>query len=95
MVLPKADLITGLESNTLVELTINCQINGTYDKNIADYTCTKPCPFPSLPDPQIMIHDWTNNETKPEIGQTVRLVRTFKISNILILNLFISQTFLS
>ena len=28
--------------------------------------------FPSLPDPELMMHDWTDNETKPEIGQSVR-----------------------
>ena len=53
-------------------LTVTCNPNGTYDHLIEDFSCTKPCPFPSLPDPEIMQHDWTDNETKPEIGQEVR-----------------------
>ena len=57
----------------LVEtLTINCQLNGTYDINIEEWSCTKPCPFPSLIDPEIMKHDWTNNITGPEIFQEVK-----------------------
>ena len=57
----------------LVEtLTINCQLNGTYDINMEEWSCTKPCPFPSLIDPEIMKHDWTNNITGPEIFQEVK-----------------------
>ena len=37
-----------------------------------EWSCTKPCPFPSLIDPEIMKHDWTNNITGPEIFQEVK-----------------------
>ncbi len=66
------DLSSGDDSNIVDELTVKCQNDGTYDKDIDDYACTPPCPFPSLPEPEIMDHDWTDNTTKPEIWQQVR-----------------------
>ena len=68
----KKDLEAGIDEDLQDALTIHCQLNGTYDIDISDWTCTKPCPFPSLPDPLIMSHDWSDNETKPEIYQEVR-----------------------
>ena len=65
----KAHLENGDDSNLLDSLTINCQLDGTYDINVDDWTCTKPCPLPSNPDPTIMVHDWPHNDTKPEIYQ--------------------------
>ena len=71
-IVSKKDLKKDDDSNLLDSLTINCQVNGTYDKDINDYECTKPCPFPSLPDPDLMSHDWTDNVTKPEIHQSLK-----------------------
>ena len=52
-------------------MTINCQNNGTYDKNIDNYVCSKVCPAPSNPDPDLIEHDWPDTRVKPEIYQTV------------------------
>ena len=72
---PLSDLDSGNEEkieNLVPSLTINCQLNGTYDINMEEWSCTKPCPFPTLVDPEMMQHDWTNNITGPEIFQEVR-----------------------
>lgn len=71
-IIPKSDLDKQISDFVTDSLDISCQENGTYDKIIEDYTCTKPCPFPSLPDPEHMEHDWESNSTKPEIWETVR-----------------------
>ncbi len=67
LLIPIQDLEAGLDRNVQASLTINCQLNGTYDTNMEEWTCTKPCPFPSVPDPEIMVQDWASNVTKPEI----------------------------
>ena len=66
------ELEKDISDNMEDTLTVTCNLNGTYDLNIEDFSCTRPCPFPSLPDPELMMHDWTDNETKPEIGQSVK-----------------------
>ncbi len=68
----KSELLAGDDSNLVDSLAVKCQMEGTYDKDIDQYACTPPCPFPSNPYPEIMDHDWTSNETKPEIYQSVR-----------------------
>ena len=76
-IVSKTDLKNENDQNLHDTLTTNCQVNGTYDINIGDYDCTRPCPFPSLPDPDIMVHTWTDNETKPEILQDIKYVKDF------------------
>ena len=58
--------------NLTKTLIVNCQADGTYDKNIDDYKCTKVCPHPINPDPQMF--EISHNETvdpNPEIYDTV------------------------
>ena len=64
----KSDLNKEKEDSVADDLTIACQDNGTYDKSIDDYTCTRVCPLPSNPDPDWIQHDWTSDK-KPEIYQ--------------------------
>lgn len=71
-IISKEDLDNGIDSNLLDSITIKCQLNGTYDINIEDWTCTKPCPIPTVPDPTIMKQDWPKNDTKPEIFEENR-----------------------
>ena len=70
-IVKKSELKAGNSNNLADTLTTTCQVNGTYDVNVEDYDCTKPCPFPSLSEPDIMKHDWTSNTTKPEIHQEI------------------------
>ncbi len=60
----------GDDSNLMPTLTINCIQNGTYDDSIWKYDCTKTCPFPYNPEPE-MTNDWTENVTKPDLGAVV------------------------
>lgn len=71
MLIKKSDLDTNSPASLEESMNVNCQINGTYDINMEKYACTKPCPFPSLSDPEIMKHSWVDAQTKPEIFQTV------------------------
>ena len=73
-IVKKSELKAGNSNNLADTLTTTCQVNGTYDVNVEDYDCTKPCPFPSLSEPDIMMHDWTSNTTKPEIHQEITYV---------------------
>ena len=53
-------------------LTITCLEDGTFDKNINDYSCTKVCPYPTNPDEEIFeISMNITSEPKPEIFDTV------------------------
>ncbi len=68
-----SDLNQGLEGSVTDELDVTCQDNGTYDKNIEDYVCTRVCPRPTNPDPEII--EVSHNATldpKPEIYETIR-----------------------
>ena len=71
MVIPKYDLMLGDDSNIMSSLTISCIENGTYDKSIWDYDCTKTCHFPYTLEPEVMEHDWTDNQTKPDLGEII------------------------
>ena len=66
-----SDLNNGLEDSIADDLTITCQDNGTYDKNIEDYLCTRVCPHPINPDLELMeiSHNMTT-DPKPEIYET-------------------------
>ena len=66
-----SDLNNGLEDSIADDLTITCQDNGTYDKNIDDYLCTRVCPHPINPDLELMeiSHNMTT-DPKPEIYET-------------------------
>ena len=66
----REDLEQGKDSDLRDSLTVNCQLNGTYDINIEDWTCTKPCPHPLELDFEIMNHTW-HFEEKLEIYQEV------------------------
>jgi hypothetical protein len=71
-IVSKADLDAEIDTALSDDITIGCQVNGTYSIDITQYTCTKACPFPTLPDAEVMQYDWTDNTTKPEIWQEVR-----------------------
>ena len=66
-----SDLNNGLEDSIADDLTVTCQDNGTYDKNIEDYLCTRVCPHPINPDLELMeiSHNMTT-DPKPEIYET-------------------------
>ena len=53
------------------KLTMTCHDNGTYDINVADFTCTNPCQPPDNPEPEIMEHDWADMSINLEIGEEV------------------------
>ena len=72
LLLPSTDLENGRGDLMVDSLTVSCQINGTYDINIEEWTCTRPCPPPTLLDPEMMEHDWPDTAVKPEINQEVR-----------------------
>lgn len=72
MMIKKSDLETNSGSSLKPALEVNCQINGTYDIAVENYACTRPCPFPSLSEPELMKHSWVDNQTKPEIFQSVK-----------------------
>ena len=67
----RQDLDNGIDSDLRDSLTVNCQLNGTYDIQIEDWTCTKPCPHPVELDFEIMNHTW-HFEEKLEIYQEVK-----------------------
>ena len=68
----KSDLNNGLEDSITDSLTITCQDNGTYDKLIDDYMCTRVCPHPTNPDPDIIaINHNVTTDDKPEIYDTI------------------------
>lgn len=73
MLVLKAHLDQGIYDSVSDTKTIACQLNGTYDKNIQDYQCSRVCPYPINPDPEIF--EISVNETsdpKPEIYETVQ-----------------------
>ncbi len=72
----KTDLNAKIDDNLQTAITISCDMDGTYSEDVNDYACTRPCPFPQLPEPEIMVHDWVLNDTKPEIFQEVRCLFT-------------------
>ena len=68
----QADLDSESYDSITDSLTVSCQLNGTYDIDIHGYACTKVCPYPSNPDPEI--YEISMNATvddKPEIFDTV------------------------
>ena len=69
--IPITDLEAGIDTNALDTLVVSCQLNGTYDINIQDWTCTKPCPPPETPEYEPITHDWPSAEISPEIYQQV------------------------
>ena len=72
MIVLQSDLDNNEDDSVTEVLSITCQDNGTYDKNIEDYACTKVCPPPSNPDPDFMeISHNITSDPKPEIYQTV------------------------
>jgi hypothetical protein len=71
-IVSKADLDAEIDTAISDDITSDCQDNGTYSIDISQYTCTKPCPFLTLHDAEVMQYDWTENTTKPEIWQEVR-----------------------
>ena len=71
MLVLKSDVAQEKYDSLTPDITTNCQLNGTYDKNIEDYTCTKVCPHPINPDTELfeISHNATVDE-KPEIYDT-------------------------
>ena len=67
----KTEIQAGDDSNLDDSLTIQCQMDGTYNADVDEYGCTPPCPYPSNPHPEIIEHDYDMNSSKPEIYQTV------------------------
>ena len=68
-----------VNDNMVDILTINCFLNGTYDWNPEDFTCTNPCQPPKFPEDwyqEIMEHDW-DSDLNLEIEQEVN----FKCKN--------------
>ena len=61
-----SDTDNGVSTTIVTE----CQPEGVYDIDINDYTCTRPCIFPTVPDTDIMEHDWADTE-KPEYGDVI------------------------
>ena len=73
MIVLESDLQKGKEDSVTADLTISCQMNGTYDINIEDYVCSRVCPMPTNPDEDIFSHDWdVESEIKPELYDTVK-----------------------
>ena len=71
-IVSKSDLDIKSEESIVDELSINCRLNGTYDNDVNEYTCTKVCPYPSNPDPEIIeISMNVTVDPKPEIYETV------------------------
>lgn len=67
-----SDLNAGSDESVVDSLTLTCQDNGTYDKEIEDYLCTRVCPHPSNPDPDFITVDHNSTtDPKPEIYDTV------------------------
>ena len=68
----KSDLDQGSDASIADSLTVTCQDNGTYDKLIEDYACTRVCPHPQNPDEELfeISHNITT-DPKPEIYDTV------------------------
>ena len=64
------DLVQANDMDMVDTLTVTCHLNGTYDLNIEDFTCTNPCQPPALPEPESMEHDWPH-DFNLEIGQEV------------------------
>ena len=60
LIISQADLLSHSEANVMPSITTTCQATGSYDIDIATYTCTKSCPLPKIPDPVLMTHNWTN-----------------------------------
>ena len=70
--IPEDDLDQGRDDNMQEKLVVGCQLNGMYDINIKEWACTKKCPLPSLPQPDIMAYDWPDTSISPEIRQEIR-----------------------
>ena len=65
------DLAQANDQDMVDVLTVTCYLNGTYDVDIEEFTCTNPCQPPQLPEPDKMEHDWPHDYNL-EIGQEVR-----------------------
>ena len=69
----KSDMALEKADSMATTIVTNCQMNGTYDKMIADYTCTKVCPHPTNPDPGLFEIDHNSTiDEKPEINDQVK-----------------------
>ena len=66
LIIAKADLAANIEDYLNTSLTTTCEATGTYDIDINDYTCTRPCPLPKIPEPLLMTHNWTNTTQNAE-----------------------------
>ena len=49
-----------------------CVSIGVYNIDMSTYFCTKPCPLPTLPDPLIMTHNWTNTTQNAEYKDVIK-----------------------
>jgi len=56
----KDDLAVGNSANIKKSMNTSCQAIGTYNIDMTNYVCTKPCPIPVSPNPAVMNHNWTN-----------------------------------
>ena len=74
----KSDLASQIDSDVKTNMTVTCKATGLYDIDMNDYTCTKPCPLPRIPDPLLMTHNWTNTTENAEYNDVMRyLIKTF------------------
>ena len=53
-------------------MTIKCNSTGSYDGDVSDYTCTKNCPMPEIPEPTSMTNNWTETTENVEYKDVVR-----------------------
>ena len=72
-IIPSSELDNSITDNMADSLPVQCLLNGTYNLDISQYSCTKPCQSPVLPEPDIMEHDWTSMEINLEIGETFQI----------------------
>ena len=72
LIVSKADLAAQIDSNVNTSIVIKCLATGSYDIDMNDYTCTKPCPLPRLSNPTIMTHNWTNTTENSEYKDVIK-----------------------
>ena len=61
-IIKKSDLDKNIDTNLKTSLTVKCQPVGTYDNDVTDYGCTRPCPMAPIPFPDIMTDDQGPNK---------------------------------
>ena len=60
-----------VDNNLKWNIKTNCTATGVYSIDINDYSCTKPCPLPKIPEPLLMTHNWTNTTQNAEYNDVL------------------------